>query len=308
MLPAGMLEARSRGAHLVPSLLVKRALFSMAVASSVAACALFVGDINPTLYEGGDGGAPHADGDTHPTGPDTGIPNHHDAREAAANGDGGTDANSDADIHFCGRNGAAPSVVFCDDFDQPGRVEAGVGATGWTSYSQLQEGVVESAVAASPPNAALLTYNVDGAASRAIATRTFPFPAGKTRFRFQAEVRVNQGYSNDYPVMSLGLNGGCMAELFVSTGVYVYCPTGGTSGPAVTAVGFQAWTPVEIDLVRGLDGTDSFMITVSGVSGSVALMAVDGGIDDQSVVIALGESGGNYIGSVYYDDVLASIE
>jgi len=204
------------------------------------------------------------------------------------------------------------NVVFCDDFDQPGRMTLGM--EGWGTVGvAIREGTIEDTQALSSPNAAIFSFGADGGALAA-DQKTFAFPEAQASFGVQLALRpsiaMTQGRA--FGVEFVGLK--CSVSVDVTGTATASCPAN-TPGPRTSALAQDQWTATSLKIARNGNGivtltletgqggtavTDSRDLTVlMGDAGPV-------GLGDLNMKLTLGESSPSVGGALYVDNVVVT--
>jgi hypothetical protein len=218
---------------------------------------------------------------------------------------------------FCrSQDGGTGTVVFCDDFDNPGRSSFELGcyqSSCWTHYDVRALGTLIDDNPFSAPRAVRLSSTVgagDGGArgSRGAGLATIAFPADKTTLTLSAMIRPLGNEGPGERVLSLTY-GSCSVE-FAATGGFSYrCPLYGAL-PGARSLQAETWTHVSLSIQRTAQGESIRLVVGDGANAVVAkgdLGPSDGGLPS-SVAFAIGNATNDSNYAIDYDDVLVVVE
>jgi hypothetical protein len=230
--------------------------------------------------------------------------------------DGSADAGTSTS--FClSRDAGTGTVVFCDDFDAPGRSAFEIGcyqSACWTHFDSNAVGQLITDGPYSAPRAARLSSAVDAGdggvrASRGAGIVTIAFPADKTTLTMSAMIRPHGAEGLGERVFAVTY-GSCFVDFAATGGLgYATCPA--THGiPGAPNLQSETWTRVSLALKRTAQGETVRLVVGDGATAIVTtgdILAGDGGVPTSAQLI-IGNAANNSTYVIDYDDVLVVLE
>jgi hypothetical protein len=240
--------------------------------------------------------------------------------ESSTSNDSGTQGGSDGEAadsapaaRFCEQlKKTNPKVVFCDDFDEPGRMDvASASPIPWAD--DLDDGtgshgsLVEVPVSFSPPRAAKIEMaTATGDPSRAWMTQTVGF-SGK-RVSMHLKFKGTDG-------IALGIKGGCyLAFNPVGGSAAAFCDDGSQPAtPQAAGAGKNTWRSLTYGITREVNDAGKPMLATVFIQldegqGALFYEAKIGKPIWPNIEFLLGQGVSDYGGTFLYDDVYIEIE